>query len=35
MRVTRGRTVVCGLKACDAVSEEGAAGINSSEEVAS
>ena len=33
MRVTRRRAVTCGLK--DAVSEEGVAGINSSEEVAS
>jgi hypothetical protein len=31
MRVTRGRVVACGLK--DAVSEEGVAGIDSSEEV--
>jgi len=33
MRVTRGRAVACGLK--DAVSEEGAAEINSLEEVTS
>jgi len=32
MRVTCGRAVACGLK--DAISEEGVAGIDSSEEVA-